>query len=326
MALLDQVYQKAQSKKIPLGIQFDLTYRCHQGCLHCYLPEAWRRGEGPGPELTAPRIKSILPQLATAGAFFLAFSGGEIFLRPDLLTILEEARRLNFSITLITSGTLGLDEDKIRHLAELGLEAVMLSIYSLKPPVHDGITARPGSWEKLWQTINTCRSRGLLVVFNCFALSPNYPGIVALKQFADREGIPFRLDGTLTPRWDGRPHPPGLALPREVMTRLYQETGWDEEEERRQGCPSVTPELEFPDCGAASNTCYFTPQGEIWPCIEVPYPCGHLQPEEEFLTLWEDSPGFREVRQLQRQCPPEEKFCDFCQRVDQKKPNILVQV
>jgi len=238
-------------------------------------------------------------------------------LRPDLLTILEEARRLNFSITLITSGTLGLDADKIRHLAELGIEALMLSVYSLEPTVHDGITARPGSWERLWQTINACRSRGLVVVFNCFALSLNYPGIIALKQFADQEGIPFRLDGTLTPRWDGRPHAPGLALSREVMTRLYQEAGWDEEKGRRQGCPSVPPELEFSDCGAASNTCYLTPQGEIRPCIEVSYHCGHLDQGVEFNTLWEDSPGFQEVRKLQKQCPPEERFCDFVQRVSQ---------
>lgn len=96
MALIDQIYQKAQSKKIPLAIQFDLTYRCHQSCLHCYLPETWRRGEGPGPELSTLQVQAILTQLAAAGTLFLSFSGGEIFLRPDLWTILEEARNLNF--------------------------------------------------------------------------------------------------------------------------------------------------------------------------------------------------------------------------------------
>ncbi|MBM4284566.1 MAG: radical SAM protein [Deltaproteobacteria bacterium] len=108
MAVLDHVYQKAREHLIPLSVHFDLTYRCHQRCIHCYIPEAWRRGEGPGPELTTHQIKNILDQLADAGTFFLTFSGGEIFLREDFFEILCYARDLNFSISLMTSGTCGI--------------------------------------------------------------------------------------------------------------------------------------------------------------------------------------------------------------------------
>lgn len=315
MTLIDQIYLEAQRKKIPLNIHFDLTYRCHQHCLHCYLPEAWRRGEGPGPELPAPQIKAILEQLAAAKAFFLTFSGGEIFLRSDLMAILEQARSLNFSITLITSGTIEFDQDKIRTLAKLGIQALLVSMYSLDPAVHDAMTGRPGSWQKVWQTVADCRSQGLMVVFNCFATSRNYSEVLALKQFADHEGIPFRLDGRLTPRWDGQPPPPGLALTPEVMELLYREVGWGEEQDSKEGFRSVVPEPEFLDCGAASNSCYISPQGEIWPCIEVPCPCGRMNQGVEFLSLWENSPGFHKVRELQRQCPPGERFCDFFQKI-----------
>jgi MoaA/NifB/PqqE/SkfB family radical SAM enzyme len=73
---------------IPLGVQLDLTYRCNERCIHCYLDH-----DDHG-EMTLAEITALLDQLADAGVFFLTISGGEIFLRPDLFDILEHAHRL----------------------------------------------------------------------------------------------------------------------------------------------------------------------------------------------------------------------------------------
>ena len=72
---------KALSLGIPLGAQLDLTYRCNERCVHCYLDH-----EDHG-ELTFAEITGLLDQMAGAGVFFLTISGGEIFLRPDLFEI-----------------------------------------------------------------------------------------------------------------------------------------------------------------------------------------------------------------------------------------------
>jgi len=137
MSVLEQVLCKTQEARIPFWMHLDLTYRCHQRCLHCYIPEAWRQGEGPEPELTTDQVKGILDQLAAAGTFFLALSGGEVFLRPDLTAILEHARKQNFAISLMTSGTLGVSRDILRFLAELGLNGLLMTMFSVDPTVHD---------------------------------------------------------------------------------------------------------------------------------------------------------------------------------------------
>ena len=36
-ALIQEMSDKAQRLGIPLGVQFDLTYRCNERCVHCYL-------------------------------------------------------------------------------------------------------------------------------------------------------------------------------------------------------------------------------------------------------------------------------------------------
>ena len=35
--LLEEMTEKARARNIPLGAQIDLTYRCNERCVHCYL-------------------------------------------------------------------------------------------------------------------------------------------------------------------------------------------------------------------------------------------------------------------------------------------------
>jgi MoaA/NifB/PqqE/SkfB family radical SAM enzyme len=80
MGVLKQFYLNGRGAQMHFSVHFDPTYRCHQRCLHCYLPKSWRRRQAPESELSSLEIKNILDQLAAAGTFFPSFSGGEIFL------------------------------------------------------------------------------------------------------------------------------------------------------------------------------------------------------------------------------------------------------
>ncbi len=303
-----RVLGKAKEARIPFVIHLDLTYRCHQRCLHCYLPEAWRRGQSPGPELTTSQVKRVLDQLAEAGTFLLSLSGGEVFLRPDLLPILEYARAKNFSISLMTTGTLGVNRDTLRFLQELGLNGLLLTLFSLNPAVHDHLTGMPGSWAVLQDTIREARAAGLLVVFNCVAMRPNVGEVKAIKNFAQQEGIPVRLDAKLTPRWDGAPHRPGLALTPEEQKNLYKEVDLKSNEPRERVTTGWGPDVR--GCGAGEYLGYITPSGDLWPCIEIPMVCGRLLEKSSFRELWETSPRLQEVREVQERLVDDQRLCD----------------
>ena len=70
MTLMQEMTQRALERGIPLSAHFDITYRCNERCVHCYLDH-----DDHG-EMTTAEIKSVLDQLADAGVFFLTFSGG----------------------------------------------------------------------------------------------------------------------------------------------------------------------------------------------------------------------------------------------------------
>ncbi len=313
MAVIEQAYAKARRELIPLGVHFDLTYRCHQRCIHCYIPESWRRGGGPGPELTTAQVKTILDQLAEAGAFFLTLSGGEIFLRPDLMELVAYARAKNFSLSLYSSGTLGLGPGEIRDLAALGLEGLFVSVYHLDPAVHDRVTGVPGSGKKLWQTLERCWAQGLRTPFHSLALSPNYKGIPEIKKFTEPRNHALKVDTRLTRRWDGVSHPAGLELSGDRKKWLWAELGlpdptrvWRE--------PLTVPESSEPQgCDVGFNRCYIRPHGEVWPCMEIDWSCGVLGNGVDFQQLWRHSETLCRVRRMHAKELLGTKLCIYLQ-------------
>ena len=170
---MQEMSAKALKLGIPLSVQLDLTYRCNEECVHCYLDH-----EDHG-EMTTAEIKGLLDQLAQAGVFFLTLSGGEILLRKDFFEILEYARALLFSVKLKTNAVL-IREQQAERIRSLGVEAVQISIYSHRPEVHDAITKVPGSLKRSLNAIRFLKARGLkVIVANVLMLQnvQDYPGV-----------------------------------------------------------------------------------------------------------------------------------------------------
>jgi len=61
MSLLVEMNEKAMELGIPLSVHIDVTYRCNERCVHCYLDH-----DDKG-EMTTREIKNVLDQLAEAG-------------------------------------------------------------------------------------------------------------------------------------------------------------------------------------------------------------------------------------------------------------------
>jgi len=235
--------------------------------------------------------------LAGAGTFFLTFSGGEVFLRSDLFELLEFARRLNFSISLFTSGTVGIDQKKIRLLGDLGIGAIAVSLYSHNPSTHDMITRNPGSWNKVSQLIKNCLDNKILTIINTVILKQNYKDLLALKNFCQKNKLEIRFDCDLAPRWDGVRHLEGLALDQEekdeisvfIRDVLCQQERFDD---------AMEDFSEPVSCKTGMDKCYISPRGEVRPCIDIHRVCGRLTTDTNFQGLWSNSIELNQIRRF----------------------------
>src|SRR5207248_2806393 len=153
---MDRLIARTVRKRLPLSVQFDLTYRCNERCVHCYLDH-----DDHG-ELTTEEVKDVLDQLAAAGTLFLVFSGGELLLRHDFFELLAYARALQFDVKLKSNAVLIKRAEAIR-IRDLGVRQVQVSIYSHRPEIHDAITKVPGSLERSLHAIRLLKAEGLHV-------------------------------------------------------------------------------------------------------------------------------------------------------------------
>ena len=161
-------------KNRPIQFTFFLTRRCNARCPFCFYISKPAATATSAPELSLDEIARIAPQLGTL--LWLAFSGGEIFLRSDLVAITKLFYRINRpAIILLPSN--GLLPDTIYSRVENILQACPQSTIVVKlsldgpEPVHDALRGVAGAYRK---TLETCRALGQLVdTYDNFELGIN---------------------------------------------------------------------------------------------------------------------------------------------------------
>jgi AdoMet-dependent heme synthase len=324
---MDRLIARTVRKHRPLSVHFDLTYRCNERCVHCYLDH---QDHG---ELSTEECLAVLEEIAKAGTFFLTFSGGEIFLRPDLFEILAAARRLHFDVSLKTNA-LQVTRERAARLRELGVRRVQISVYSEEPSVHDAITKVAGSLERTLAAIPLLLEQGLQVKLACPLMKENlmaYRGVIAL---AEKLGVPYVLDLTITPMMDGSDGPLAHRVSTAELLPVLQDPALHGCHPQPDSQAAITNETwpaslgsavasgmdssaydDLP-CSAGHNSCYISPYGDVFPCVQLPQAAGNLR-RERFADIWYHAPQLEQLRAVRESQLPICSRCEirsYCER------------
>ncbi|HEY2345786.1 MAG TPA: radical SAM protein [Xanthomonadaceae bacterium] len=292
---MQEMGARALQLGIPLSVQLDLTYRCNERCVHCYLDH-----EDHG-ELTTAEVMDLLEQMAKAGVFFLNLSGGEIFMRRDLFDIVERARKLMFSVKLKTNAVM-IRKAKAARIAELGVESVQISLYSHKAQVHDAITKLPGSFKRTIEGARLLKEHGVRVSFANVLMTHNAGDYRDVQALAAAMGVDYNVDATITPMMDGDRSILALNVDAGALADLFHDPSVlggssDAFCAPPDGPMPVADAYETLPCSAGHTACYVSPYGEVFPCVQFPYRVGSIR-EQKFADIWRDSPQLAEVRSI----------------------------
>jgi radical SAM protein with 4Fe4S-binding SPASM domain len=312
MSLMDEMSAKALRLGIPLSVHVDLTYRCNERCVHCYLDHDDRG------EMSTAELKDLLDQLAEAGVFFLTFSGGEIFLRRDLFELLRHARLRTFAVKLKTNGLL-IGGREAAQIQSLGATEVQISIYSHRAEVHDRITKVAGSLARSVGAIRLLRAHGVRVIIANVLMIDNAADYAGVRALAADLGVEATIDPTVTPKLDGDRSILSLNVAPSALARVFHDPclvgdpagaeptpgSWCEPRE-----PSEADLDELP-CSAGHTACYVSPYGDVYPCVQFPLPSGNVR-QARFQDIWRDSPQLREVRSIRARDLPS---CSSCRHL-----------
>jgi MoaA/NifB/PqqE/SkfB family radical SAM enzyme len=261
------IHKSARSSRRPLRVMFELTYRCNFICRHCYVPKTWRRKE----DLSTAGVLDIIRQLKAAGCFYLGFTGGEIFTRPDIYKIIEFSRKQGMQVILYTNGSL-IDKPAAKRIAAIGVNKVDITLPARNQAVFEAITAVPGSHKAVFTAIEYLQKYKVALGFKTCLVKANQGEIEAIKSFCARLGCQHRFDDSTSPRID------------QLMSKQAKSSSGFK-------------------CGATITQCAITPQGEVKLCPMVAWPGIKISSRQSFSRIWKSLPEMLKAEKCRVACP-----------------------
>ena len=174
-----------QSRPLPKNFVIELTKRCNNHCLYCYM------SEGPRDQNSDSRLSSEMSTIEVTNTIAnlceeapvesIAFSGGEPLLREDLPEILSFVRNKGISPVVITNGTLLTSE----RIAMTGTDVTYeITLLSHRREVHDRLAGRRGAWDAVVEGMASARHARTNFVAVFVATKLNYMDVCKTAELA----------------------------------------------------------------------------------------------------------------------------------------------
>ena len=258
----------AMSNKLPLRIMLELTYRCNFKCKHCYIPESYRK-KSTEKELKTREVFSILDQIADMGCMYLGISGGEPFLRKDILNIISYAKMKGFIIVIYTNGSL-ITENIARALKVTKPYKLDITLPGMSKSVFEWITGVPGSRARVFNAIGSLSKKKLRVAFKSCVLKQNISEIKDIYNFTASLKAQYRIDGFISPCIDGSS---GNHKYRVSVNEIsFLDSSLLKNTDCKLSHTQYRDKSHLFSCGAGFSRATINPYGQLRICTFIDYP------------------------------------------------------
>lgn len=310
-------YEEFHKNPRIFGMQIEVSSRCNERCIHCYIPNA-KKDEGKDIELSL--IARVMDEAKEMGTLSLTLSGGELFMHPEIEPILRHARKNDFVISILSNLVL-LTDKHIQLIKEINPSLVQVSLYSMKAIEHDAITKVKGSFEKTKKSIEQLVAADIPVQISCPVMKINYHSYKDVLKYAqglrtkaytdfimmaqsdfDTQNLNQRLDMSETE-----------IILRDIVQfdKDYIYTTLEQEPKTKD----IEHYKNLPVCGVGVDNICLTANGDYYPCAGWQgYILGNAY-KQSLKDIWENSEKIKYLRTINNASFPECLICearDFC--------------
>jgi len=165
--------------------------------------------------------------------------------------------------------------------------------------VHDAITLVPGSLQRSLDAIRFLKSQGLRVIIANVLMIRNLADYTGVRALAAELGVECTLDPTVTPMMDGDRSVLSQGIDGQALRQVFRNSDLvgDVDEFCALAEKPAEGELDSRPCSAGHTTCYVSPYGDVFPCVQFPLPTGNVR-RQHFIDIWQHSDQMNEVRSI----------------------------
>lgn len=170
-----------------LALHFEMTNKCNLRCKHCYNIDYLNSN---CEDLTTDQIKRIIDKSIELGCQDIGFSGGEPFMRSDIIELLEYSRE--YPIHVLTNGLL-LDSNMIKKLN--GIDNLIIEFRISLDGLETHKMLRNIDYKKVLENIKGLLKNEYVVTINTMITNFNLDELLDMYDLFKEIGIDrWRLD------------------------------------------------------------------------------------------------------------------------------------
>lgn len=278
--------------KSPLSAQMELTDACNNACLHCYnywrYLESGQRLDSDTGDRSLSHFEQMLRCLIEKEVRSITFTGGEPFLRRDILfSLIQMAKASGLKAGVNTNAALIKPED-IRRLREVDADYVLVSLLSGQPGSHDFI-ANSRSHARTSRAISLMVESGVYVAVNMVVSAHNWNQVRETAMYVKNLGVSEFSATPVLPCPLAKEHS-DLLLDSSQVKSVLDDLLWAKDNgmtvdvlEPLVHCVFTAEErtrfaqfLSNRSCSAGISDMVISPDGDVRPCILAIESCGNL--------------------------------------------------
>lgn len=309
----DFLYEYFQKKPTIFGMHMEVTSRCNERCIHCYQTRDAKH------TMDLAFAKDVMDQLKQMGTVSLTISGGEPFLHPQFMEILNYARNCDFVVSILTNGT-HINEEMIDKLKRLNINMIQFSLYSMNETIHDSITQIAGSHKRTIKSIELLLEADIPIQISSPIMKANKDSYTEISRWCHDRKIRVLSDFIMMAKTDfDRSNLENRLNISETEKLISDIIEVEDEYKALLELEPKTWDMEhyknMPVCGVGIDNACITAEGDLYPCSGFAgYKLGNAK-NKTLRDIWLDSEEVIPLRKIKNASFPGCLHCearDFC--------------